>query len=277
MRLSHNMASFNIFRQYTKSNEKINSSVDKISSGKKLSSAKDNPYDISKSGSLNITNRSLQAASRNSQDGMSMLQTAEGGLNEMSSMLQRVRELTVKAGSGANTKEDLSNIQIEIDQMVEGIDQMADGTSFNGVTLLSKEASSTKDFVYMQIGATGGDTIKIPINNVKSDGVLDLENKMELSINGTNNMLETIDTAIDTMNSIRAKYGALENRFETSYDNTNEITEKITGALSSIEDTDIAAEMIEYSKNSILSQAATALMVQTNKMPQEILSILDKI
>jgi len=283
MRLSHNLASMNVYRSYSKALEKQSGALDRISSGNKLNRAVDNPNALAQSEKMRIQIRGMQMAQRNMQDGMSMLQTAEGGLDGMTSMLQRMRELTVQAGSGTNTEEDKKVIQSEIDQMVQGIDSLADGTEFNGVKLLKIDAGDTKTVLDMATGANVDEKIQINRFNLTSGGDLklidDVTGKSNVDVTtsaGVGKVLETLDNAINTALSIRSEYGALENRFESSVKGSNEITEKLISADGSLREADIAEEMMEFAKGNILIEAGNAMMVQSNKFPQDILRILDR-
>ena len=282
MRLSHNIASLNLYNSYTKVLQRQSLAVSRISSGQKLQSAKDDPSNIASSEKIRIQIRGLQMAGKNTQDGVGMLQTAEGGLEQITSSLQRVRELTVQSGNGANTDNDRKQIQLEIDQMVKGINDIANNTEFNGVKLLCKSDSQV-DQLSMAVGANPGESIKIPVYSLLSK---DLPSNLgggtieDLNIVNSGNVdgaLKVIDSAIDTVVSIRSKYGAIENRFEETVANTNELSDKMQSSDSGKTDTDIATEMIEYAKDNVLAEAGTAMMVQTNKMPQDILKVLDNV
>ncbi|MCY6483676.1 flagellin [Clostridium aestuarii] len=296
MRLSHNLASLNIYREYNKALQRQSGALNRISSGYKINSAKDNPNAIANSERMRMQLRGLQAAQKNAQDGVSMLQTADGGISNITSMLQRVRELTVKAGSGANNSEDVEIIQKEINQMIEGIDDIAKNTEFNGVALLNAEKNpnviydnnSPSKILSMPIGANVGEKVDIPMYDISSNNIGGENNSLnKLNTNadasggilnlGVDEALSVIDGAIDGVLGVQSKYGALENRFESTYNKTGEIHDNIQGAESKIRDADIAEEMIEFTRNNILSEAGNAMMVQSNKFPQDILRILENV
>lgn len=273
MRLSHNMASLNIYKQYSKVLNAQASSLEKISSGYKVNKAKDSPNAIAQSEKLRMQIRGLQMASKNVQDGVSMLQTAEGGMEGVSSLLQRIRELTVQAGSDTNTVDDKKIIQNEINQMVKGIDDISTNTEFNGVKLLQGD----KKAINMAIGANPDEKVQINRFDLVSTGDLNQLSFIDVTTQtGVATALTNIDTAINTVSSARSQYGALENRFESSFNSLNEVGDKIQGVDSQLRDTDIAEEMSQYSKSSILIQAGNAMMAQANKFPQDILNILSK-
>lgn len=295
MRLSHNIASLNIYNSYTKVLQRQSLSIERISSGQKIQSAKDDPSIIAQSEKIKVQIRGLQMAGKNAQDGVGMLQTAEGGLQEISSMLQRVRELTVQAGNGTNSVSDRQQIQLEIDQMIGGVNDTANNTEFNGVKLLSGGKSPASSEVYqleMAVGANPGENIKIPIYSLVSKDLPtnstaggeknldDLQTGGSLSITDKDNIdeaLNLIDKAIEAVTSTRSKYGAIENRFDATAANTNELADRMQAADSEKTDTDIASEMMEFAKDNVLSDAGNAMMAQTNKMPQDILRILDNV
>ena len=236
MRLNKNLASLSVYREYSKVLNNQSSALQKISSGVKLSSSKDNPNNIASSEKINMQIRGLQMANRNIQDGVSMLQTAEGGMNEITSMLQRVRELTVQAGSDTNNSQDKSIIQSEINQMLDGIDNMAGQTTFNGINLLN---DSTGKSIPMVIGANEGETVNIPTYNLTKDSLgLSTGGKLKdidvVSPGGSDTAISIIDAALDTVISARSKYGAIENRFESGMNETSEMSDKLEGADSNL-------------------------------------------
>ena len=276
MRLNNNMGSLNIYKEYAKVLTSQSKTLDKISSGLKVSSAKDNPNSLSKSEKLRMQIRGLQMASNNVQDGSSMLQTADGGLDEVTSILQRIRDLTVQAGSGINTSSDNVTIQNEINQMLKGIDSISTSTQFNGVKLLQIDTGDNNKVLSMAIGANPDEKIDIKRFNLVSNGDLNLTTIDVTNQTGVSASLTKIDAAIDTVLSARSYFGAIENRFETGLVNINEIGDKIQTADSELRDADIAGEMMAYEKANILIEAGNAMMVQANKLPQDVLRILEK-
>ncbi|MCB2356698.1 flagellin [Clostridium estertheticum] len=269
MRINKNIASLNIYREYSKNLIKQNSSLGRISSGVKINSAKEDPNGLAQSERFRMQIRGLQMASNNAQDGVSMLQTAEGGLEGITSSLQRVRELLVQAG-GTTTDSDKANIQSEINQMVDGASDMANNTEFNGVKLLNVD---DPDKLEMVTGVNVGEKIKIPKYDLTKDG-LGLKN---INASNTDESLKSIDDALKVIIDARSKFGALENRFQSSYDSITEITDKTQEAESGIRDTDMATEIMEYSKYNILAEAGNAMMVQSNQLPQNALKILENV
>lgn len=285
MRLNHNLASLNIYYNQTKVLQRQSNALSMISSGLKVTSAKDDPNAISQSERLRMQIRGIQMASKNSQDGMSMLQTAEGSLQSINGALSRIRELTVQAGNDTSSPEDKATIQTEIEQMRNSINDTANNMEFNGVKLLSNVDSfgnPSGGVISMATGANVGDKVDIPMFNVTSANLIDSNGNTLDSIDvtqpgGADSALKTIDDIQGQLLSINSKYGALENRFESTYNNLNELSDKMDSADSSLRDADISTEMVEYSKDSILAEAGTALMAQTNKFPQDILKILENV
>lgn len=289
MRLSHNLASLNIYYAYTKNLSNQSTALSRISSGKKINSAQDNPNDLAKSEKMDMQIRSLQAGSKNSQDGVSMLQTAEGGLNNITDDLQRMRQLVVSSGAPSLTDEDKKNIQLEIDQIRNNINDIANNTEFNGVKLLNASSSTSgvpydngnpSSTITAAVGANPGDSVVIPRFNVTT-GMQDSTGKTLESLDVTKNSVDAnlslVDSAINSVVHARSVYGGIENRFSDTYNNTNEISDKIEDTDSNISDADIANEIMEYSKSGILVSAGIAMMAQTNKFPQDILNILSKV
>lgn len=283
MRLSHNLASLNVYRAYSKVLASQSASMERVSTGLKVKYAKDNPNVIAQSEKIRIQTRGNQMALRNMQDGASMLQTAQGGLDEMTEILQRVRELTVKAGSGTNSPEDKDIIQKEITQLLDGYDNISQNTEFNGKKLLS--GNQTLD---MQVGANVGESVEVPVKDFSSSNIMDANGKKigldalkaDGSLNNNNKVdtaLELIDSSLDQIISMRSKYGALENRFEGNYEDKSEINLRMEDANSKLTDADIAEEMMNVARTNVLSEAGNAMMVQTNRMPQEILQILQNV
>lgn len=286
MRLSHNVASLQIYQSYSIVQQNQSIALERISSGSRINSAKDDPSGIAQSERMNMQIKGLQVAGSNAQDGISMLQTADGGLGNITDMLQRIRELVVQAGDGTNTTTGRQSIQNEINQLTSGINDIANDTEFNGKKLLSQSGDSNTQYLEMPVGANPDEKVQIPmynlsLNNSSSASGVNLSDIKSIDITSggqsVDKTLDVVDSAISSVSSIRSKYGALENRFQGTVDNINDVSNKIQSADSSLTDADIAKEMMEYSKDSILSQAGTAMMVQTNKFPQDVLSILGNV
>ncbi len=280
MRLSHNLMSLNVYRNYTKSVSAQSKSMAKVSSGDKIGKTMDNPAGMGQREQIRMQLRGLQMSQKNMQDGISMLQTVEGGLDNITMALNRVRELTVSSG-GATTEDDRAVIQKEIEQMLKSIDDIANNTEFNGVKLLAK-TDTEPDHIKMASGANVGDTLVIPANNLTSgkltnkEGTLSLKD-IRVNEGEINEALGIIDGSIDKVLSIRSKYGAIQNRMESLYDIQEQNSLVMESADSNIGDVDIAEEMMHLAKHNLLVEAGNAMMVQTNRMPQDVLRVLERL
>ena len=280
MRLNHNLTSLNIYREYSKNISKNSKALSHISSGEKIIKSGDNPNAIAKSERMRIQIKSMQMAQRNLQDGVSMLQTADGALDSMSSIVGRIRELVVQSGSGSNSDDDKLRIKQEIDQMIEGYEDIVNNTEFNGVKLLNSDGERL-----MQMNANVGDTTVIPLANMSPGNVgaglgktlNDLKTLDANSPNFVDNALEIVDAASQNIVDLRSKYGAINNLFEGELDSLSEFEISITGSESRVRDADMAEEMIEFSRTGLLIEAGNAMMVQSNKMPQDVLRILENV
>jgi flagellin len=282
MRISKNITSLNIYKAYSQNIKKQSTALGRISSGVKINSAKEDPNALAQSERLRMQIRGLQMAARNTQDGVSMLQTSQGGLNGITDSLQRVRELLVKAG-GSTSDADKVIIQSEIDQMIKGVDDMAKNTEFNKVNLLTGGANDGSVSIETVTGANVGEKIDVPKYNLTAKGLelnyteVDGTDVKNINVNDIDGSLQIIDTALNVVVGARSKYGAIENRFESSYNSTIGMAEKIQSAESGIRDTDMAEEIMEYSKYNILIEACTAMMAQSNRFPQDALKILENV
>lgn len=282
MRLNQNMQSLNVYKNYKKNLSTQAVALDRVSSGTKINSAKDNPNKLGVSEGLRLQIRSLQMAEKNIQDGVSMMQTVDGTLSTINETLNRIKELTVESGGTTNT-DDLAVIQGEINQLKEHIDYTVNNSDFNGVKLLNSDKvvnNNYPEILKHKVGATTEEDINIPVFNLKTNMLTDSEGNSIADLDVTNrekidNNLSAIDGAIQIINSTRSKYGAIQNRMETSAENLTASSSNLVSAESRIRDADIALEMVEYSRTSILNETSISLMQQTNKFPQEILRVLE--
>jgi len=268
------MASLTICREQEKVWNSKSMYMNRISSGFKINSAKDNPNGLALSEKMRVQIRGLQIAQRNAQDGMSMLQSADGALEEVQSMLIKIRELSIQAG-GATNENDRQALKSEINQMIDGIDDALKHSDFNGKSILSsKEKDKTHE--KMAIGANVGEVIDIPVYHLSSNELnLDSLKGKKLDGDTIGNYLEVIDNAVDRISDIRGKYGALCNRFEGTYNEVHEIHDTIVGTESKIRDTDIAEAMMNLARDNILIEAGQAMLVQSNQFPQDALRVLE--
>ena len=274
MRININMKSLGIYSGYKKNIAANSAAMERISSGKKINSAKDNPLKIEQSENFRMQIRALEMANKNLQDSTSMIQVADTAMGTISEALIRMKELTVQAASEVTNEDDRKIIQSEIDELVSYINDTAKNTEFNGNKLLvngNVTDNSKPDYVEMQIGGNVGDSIGIPFFNVSSE-TLGID-KLDV-VNDATKALNSIDEALKDVNGCRAKYGAVQNRLEASIEITSSAAYTYEKSSSDINDADIALEMAEIARTSILMESATAMMAQSNNFPKDVLNIL---
>lgn len=274
MRININMKSLGIYSGYKKNIAANAAAMEKISSGKKINSAKDNPLKIEQSENFRMQIRALEMANKNLQDSTSMIQVADTAMGTISEALIRMKELTVQAANEVTNEADRKLIQDEIDVLRSHIDDTAKNTEFNGNKLLvngNVTDNSKPDYVEMQIGANVGESIGIPFFNVSSE-TLGID-KLDV-VNDATKALNSIDEALKDVNGCRAKYGAVQNRLENSIEITSSSSYIYEKSSSDINDADIALEMAEIARTSILMESATAMMAQSNNFPKDMLNIL---
>lgn len=272
MRLMHNMYSMNIYKNYKSSLTQNSETIQNVSSGTKLNSAKDNPNKIAQAERLKLHILSRQAASSNVQDTNSMIQTYDGALQEMNNNVSRLKQLTVQAANGTSSSDDLQSIQKEIEGLKSSINDLANNTAFNGIKL-SQDNGTTKKAT---VGASSDESIDIPFFKLttESDG-LNLDDIDVTTTNAdTDGYLDKIDAAVKTITGARSKYGAIQSRLEDTLDNFDEVSDTLSSAQSSISDTDIATEMMKNATSEVLIKSSISLLAQSNKLPQDILNIL---
>jgi flagellin len=276
MRINHNIASLNTYRQLTINNNAGSKSLEKLSSGYRINRAGDDAAGLAISEKMRGQIRGLNQAERNAQDAISLIQTAEGALNETHSILQRMRELAVQAASDTNTKIDREELQKEIEQLLEEIDRISTDTEFNTMTLLNGDYSTEASALTFQVGANSEQVVSIQLNDMSATTGLVLTTStvnLETRTDATT-AIDNIDEAIKKVSSERAKLGAMQNRLEHTINNLGTTAENLTASESRIRDVDMAKEMMEFTKNSILQQAATAMLAQANNQPQGVLQLL---
>jgi flagellin len=275
--INNNVAAFNAYRNLSVTQGSVSSSLEKLSSGLRINRAADDAAGLAISEGLRSQVGGLKVAVRNAQDGISVVQTAEGALSTSTSILQRMRDLTVQAANtGGLSDEATANIQKEVDQLAQELTRIADTTQFNGKKLLDGSYNGS-----FQVGANGGEQISVAITSGGTPAGLGAEG---LGVQGATaddgidvkgaTALATIDTAIQTVSTARADLGAKQNRLEMTIKNLNVSVENLTASESRIRDTDMAAEMVSFTKSQILSQAGTAMLAQANQMGQGVLQLL---
>ena len=272
MVVQHNITAMNANRQLGVTTGTQAKVTEKLSSGFKINRAADDAAGLTISEKMRSQIRGLTQASANAQDGISCVQTAEGALTEVHSMLQRMNELAIKSANGTNTTSDRAAIQAEIDSLTSEIDRVSQSTQFNKLNLLNGEFSGGKA---LQVGAASANEqeIKISIRKMSASaiGVKSLKLTTE---SGAKAAIAKINNAISTVSQQRSSLGAIQNRLEHTIANLDNVVENTTSAESSIRDTDMAKTMVEFTKNNILAQAGTSMLAQANQATQNVLSLL---
>jgi len=275
LRINHNISALNTYRQLSINQTLGNKSLEKLSSGLRINRAGDDAAGLAISEKMRAQIRGLDMASKNAQDAISLIQTAEGALNETHSILQRMRELAVQAANDTNNDNDRLELQKEVEQLIQEIDRIAKDTEFNTKKLLDGSLSGSGKALVFHIGANEGQNIKLTISAMTSiTGALGVSGVNISSQSGANAAITTIQQAIDKVSSERAKLGAYQNRLEHTINNLGTASENLTAAESRIRDVDMAKEMMEFTKMNILQQAATAMLAQANMQPQMVLQLL---
>lgn len=273
MRINHNISALNTHRQLTNNNVGVSKSLEKLSSGLRINRAGDDAAGLSISEKMRGQIRGLEQAQRNAQDGISLIQTAEGALNESHSILQRMRELAVQSANDTNSVDDRAALQSELNELVSEIDRIAQDTEFNGEKLLSGSLSIPGSGIELQIGANQGQSIELNIGDMQA-GALGVSGILIDTQSGADAAIATIDAAIQTVSNERSSLGANQNRLEHTINNLGTSSENLTAAESRIRDVDMAAEMMSFTKNNILTQASQAMLAQANQLPQGVLQLL---
>lgn len=269
MRINHNISAMNTYRQMGANQTAATKNMEKLSSGLNINRAGDDAAGLAISEKMRGQIRGLEMGSKNAQDGISMIQTAEGALNETHAILQRQRELAVQSANDTNTTADRNELQAEVAQLQAEINRISSQTEFNTKKLINGSASSIK----FQIGANKDQSISIKIATMNSNA-LGLSALSVSSQSGANTAIESIDKAIAKVSSERSKLGAVQNRLEHTISNLGTSAENLTAAESRIRDVDMAKEMMEMTKNNVLQQAAQAMLAQANQQPQGVLQLL---
>ena len=295
MRINQNISAMNTQASMVRSDNAISKSLERLSSGLRINRAADDAAGLAISEKMRGQIRGLKQAARNAQDGISLIQTAEGALNETHSIVQRMRELAAQAANDTLTDSDRQEIQKEINQLTQEVDRIAATTEFNTKKLLRGTTNASGNYVSgtltltMHIGANKGQTMTVTIGNMDTgtlkigltsggSGVAagtDAYKGLDVSTqSGANKAIETYDTALSTISSERAKLGAYQNRLEHTISNLDTARENLSASESRIRDVDMAEEMANFSRAQILMQASTAMMAQANAKPQAVLKLL---
>lgn len=310
MVVQHNMAAINANRYLGVNNSKLNKALEKLSSGYAINRAGDNAAGLAVSEKMRSQINGMSQGVKNAQDGISMIQTYEGALTETDSILQRMKTLATQASNGIyDDGTDRSALQLEFDQLKDEINQIAD-TDFNGVVVLNggnfatasdvstpdpnsggTDMMTISNSVSLQVGARTKDLVQFDFDYSYLDNVADALGDLDADLNCTseglgledltlstqadaNTSIDAIDNAINKISMVRATFGAVQNRLEHKIDNMNVTVENLTSAESRIRDTDMASEMMNFTKQNILTQASQSMLAQANTLPQSVLSLL---
>ena len=276
MRINTNVAAMNTYSRLTAANTAKSNSLAKLSSGSRINKAGDDAAGLAIAEKMKAQIGGLTQAKRNAQDGISLVQTAEGALNESHRILERMRDITVQGKNGTLTDEDRESINKELNALHSELTRISDTTEFNTQNLLGSTAKTGASFTF-QIGANKGQTLTVTIGNMSGVSLLGVAaDKFTLGKAAANadKMLGSIDKAIKTVSDQRATLGAVQNRLEHTINNLTATNENLSEANSRIRDVDMAEEMMTFTKSNILSQAATSMLAQANAMPNSVLNLL---
>ncbi len=282
MIINHNMSAMFANRTLGVSNEAIMGNIEKLSSGEQINRAGDDASGLAVSEKMRAQIRGLNQANRNMQNGVSFIQTTEGYLQETTDILQRVRELAVQSANGIYSEEDRMQIQVEVSQLVAEVDRVASQAQFNGMNLLTGRFAEggESNGISFHIGANMDQNVRAYVGDMSATSLGlkgsqgDEEQINIASSDSANSAIGTIDEALKVINKQRADLGAYQNRFEMASKGIAVAAENLQASESRIRDTDMASEMVEYTKNQILTQSGTAMLAQANSQSQNVLALL---
>ena len=272
LRVNTNVTSINAQRNLASVTDRLSTNFRRLSTGLRISTAADDAAGLAISERLRSQVRSLDQAKRNANDGISLVQTAEGALNEVNSVLTRLRELSIQSANGSVSNQDKDTLNEEFTSLVDEIDRIAQSTEFNGINLLDGSSAS----VSFQVGygtTAGVDTLDVTLQ-AADETALGLDSLDISSTGNTSTAIAAIDTAINTVSSLRGSLGAAQNRLGSTINNLAIQTENLSAAESRIRDVDVAYETAQLTRNSILQQASISILAQANAQPQAALALL---
>lgn len=267
MIIQHNIAAINSYRNLGTNQSALSKNLEKLSSGYRINRAGDDAAGLAISESMRSQINGLNQATKNANDAIGLIQTAEGALTETHSMLQRLTTLASQSANGTYNTVARGNLQKEVSRLLEEIDRISNSTDFNGVKPISAGT------ITFQIGPTAGETLALPTCGMTSKD-LSISSITVSTLSGGNKAIDKIKAAINSVSSYRADLGAAQNRLEHTVNNLKVTSENITAAESRIRDTDMADEITAFTKNNILLQASQSMLAQSNSVPQSILSLL---
>lgn len=274
--INTNLLSLTTQNNLNKSQSSLGTAIERLSSGLRINSAKDDAAGQAIANRMTAQVKGMTQAARNANDGISLVQTAEGNLNEINTNLQRIRELSVQAANDTNGKTDYDSINTEISQRLSEINRIAGAANFNGTALL--DGSKTAVNIQVGAGTSGDDTITIDDKVLIKAGATDLggsDISGTISDNDTAQaVIDAVDSAIENVDTARSNMGAIQNRFESTINNLNNSISNLSAAQSRIQDADYATEVSNMSRAQILQQAGTSVLSQANQVPQAMLSLL---
>ncbi|ABA88364.1 flagellin [Syntrophotalea carbinolica DSM 2380] len=270
--INTNVQSLNTQRSLSKSQNALGKSMQRLSSGLRINSAKDDAAGLAISDRMSSQIKGMNQAVRNANDAISFSQTAEGALGEMTNILQRMRELSVQSANATNSTDDRTALNSEFSELSSELDRIVDTTKFNGQKLLDGTYASSNAAVF-QVGANAGEKISVAIGNVDVSA-LGLDAAAITTAGNASTSITAIDGALNSVDSLRGTLGAKQNRFESTIANLNNVSENLSAARSRIVDADIATETSEMTKMNILQQAGVSILAQANQSSQLALSLI---
>lgn len=269
-----NVASMNAQRSLMHSSRELQTAMERLSSGKKINSAADDAAGFAIAESMTAQIRGLSMAAKNANDGLGLLKVVENATNDVTDILQRVRELAVQAASGTNSSGDVDNLQLEANSLIAEINRISSDTTYNGVAYLGAGAKPTAaDPIKIQVGYNDGDVVSFNTYNISTATGAALEDLASFDIDGAT-ALTLVSDAIDTVAGYKAEWGAGQNRLEYTISNLMNVVEFTTAARSRIQDADFAVEAARLAKAQVLQQTGTAMLAQANASPQLAISLL---
>jgi flagellin len=284
MVINHNMSAMYANRSLGNVSSAINGNIEKLSSGQRVNRAADDASGLAVSEKMRSQIRGLNQAERNINNGVSFIQATEGYLQETTDILQRIRELSVQSANGIYAEEDRMQIQVEVSQLVAEVDRIASQAQFNGMNMLTgafAQDSVSGRVMQFQIGANvdQNETVFIGTMTASALGLIGIQGQEDSQISistpeSANMTISTVDEALKTVSKQRANLGAYQNRFELAAQGVSVAAENLQAAESLIRDTDMASEIVEYTKNQILTQSGTAMLAQANTQSQNVMALL---
>lgn len=273
LRIYNNVEAQNAHRQLQATNTALSRTMERLSSGLRINRAADDAAGLAVSEEMRTQIRGMRVAARNALDGVSLVQVADGALGGVNDMLQRVRDLAVQAANGTLTDPQRNNLDREVQSILAEIARVAADTEFNGIRILSGSVATAASAVTLQVGANSSQVIAFTIGTMSAEnlGVSGLAVSTAASATAA---IASIDAAIRTVNSQRAQMGAIQNRLEQTISRLDLTSENLQAAESRIRDADMAAEMIQFTRNQIIQQSGTAMLAQANQAPQSVLQLL---